>query len=141
MGCPYNLSQRKPLRFSPDEIVGIRIWDTDDSYEQWVYAQILEIWPSLPEPVLEGFLQSADAVPYKVDVHGLGIFYCHRDDHTLLRRPENVPRIPGKRITPRFELRQLPNGKMVKFDHQTLHNWIMEPKLRTRRPLPRPRQR
>jgi len=120
-------SQRKPLRFSPDEIVGIRIWDTDDGFEQWVFGRVLEIWPSLPEPVQEGFLQSADAVPYKVDVHGHGIFYCHRDDHTLLRRPENVPRTPGKRITPRFEPRKLPNGNMVMFDNLTLHNTITQP--------------
>eukprot|EP00419_Tripos_fusus_P005919 CAMPEP_0172688188 /NCGR_PEP_ID=MMETSP1074-20121228/22242_1 /TAXON_ID=2916 /ORGANISM="Ceratium fusus, Strain PA161109" /LENGTH=637 /DNA_ID=CAMNT_0013507795 /DNA_START=61 /DNA_END=1975 /DNA_ORIENTATION=- len=124
-----SVSERKPLRFSPDELVSIRIWDTDDGYEQWANAKVLKIWPSLPGPVLEGFLQSADAVPYKVDAHGHGIFYCHRDDHTLLRLPENVPRIPGKRITPRFELRELPDGKTEKFDNQTLQSWIMEPKI------------
>jgi len=114
-------NQRKPLRFSPDEIVVIRIWDTDGGYEQWVCGRVLEIWPSLPEPVLEGFLQSADAVPYKVDVYGHGIFYCHRDDRTLLRRPENVPRAPGQRLTARFELRE----RM--FDNLTLHDTIMQP--------------
>merc|ERR1719265_1615186 len=124
-----SVSQRKPLRFSPDEIVVIRIWNTDDGYEQWVCGRVLEIWPSLPEPVLEGFLQSADAAPYKVDAHGHGIFYCHRDDYTLIRLPENVPRIPGKRISQRFELRKLPDGKTEKFDNERLKTTIMEPKI------------
>lgn len=114
--------QRKPLRFSLNERVVIRIQDNGDGFEQWVCGQVLEIWPSLPFNKEEGFLKSADAVPYAIAVEGRGAFYCHRDEHTLIRHPDNVPRTPGKRITPRFEKRKRPDGTMEEFDHLTLRS-------------------
>merc|ERR1712187_1004929 len=77
--------------------------------------------PGLPG---EGLLMSADCVPYLVLTEDDEIFYCHRDDHTLIRSPENVPRTPCKGVSQRFELRKRPDGTSERFDHVTLQSRI-----------------
>mmetsp|Transcript_6848 Transcript_6848/g.8849 ORF Transcript_6848/g.8849 Transcript_6848/m.8849 type:complete len:266 (-) Transcript_6848:362-1159(-) len=118
--------RRLPLRFGPGDEVGIRVWDSIDGYEHWVRGKVAEIWPALPKPVEAGFLKSADAVPYKIVADAGGAFHCHRDDHTLIRLPQNVPRKPGKTISKRFENRELADGRIERFDHMTLRGRVMD---------------
>eukprot|EP00404_Azadinium_spinosum_P059534 CAMPEP_0180704188 /NCGR_PEP_ID=MMETSP1038_2-20121128/7018_1 /TAXON_ID=632150 /ORGANISM="Azadinium spinosum, Strain 3D9" /LENGTH=254 /DNA_ID=CAMNT_0022735995 /DNA_START=179 /DNA_END=940 /DNA_ORIENTATION=- len=113
-------NQRKPLRFNLKDKVAIRVQDHSDGYEQWVCGEVLEVWPVLKGKPKEGFLRTAEAVPYKVAVEKRGVFYCHRDEHTLIRLPENIPRTLVKTISKRFENRKLPDGAVEKFDHVTL---------------------
>jgi len=112
---------RKPLRFALGDAVAIRIWDHDDGREQWALGLITAVWHPLPGPHdAEGFLASGEAVPYRVQVEGEGSYLCIRDEHTLIRKPENVPRTLGFGISKRFEKRKLPDGTVEKFDHLTL---------------------
>lgn len=127
--APLKLDRNKPLRFSVGDGVAIRVNDRDDGYEQWMDGCISEVWPSLPyEKEEDSFLKSAEAVPYKVSLQGNPnqTFYCHRDDHTLIRKPENKPRTSAKTISKRFEKRKLDNGLIEKFDHVTLRGKIVE---------------
>merc|ERR1712039_143403 len=100
------------------------IWDRDDGYENWVQGKIVEIWPKFPKPPGGGMDREwAEALPYKVAVQELaqyGPFFCHRDEHSLIRSPENVPRVLGKRVTGRMEKRRLEDGTLEMFDHVTL---------------------
>jgi len=68
-------------------------------------------------------METASAVPYMVAVRANDqTFYCHRDDHTLIRKPENKPRSLGKTIAKRFEFRQSEDGTVEQFDHVTLRS-------------------
>lgn len=113
---------RKVLRFGPGEEVAIRVQDRPDGYEQWVCGRVSEVWPALPGRVGRGFLTTASHCAYKVNVGRGNDFYCHRDDHTLIRLPANIPKKPGKTISKRFENRKLPDGSVERFDHVTLRS-------------------
>lgn len=120
------IDRRPSLRFAPGDEVGIRVRDKSDGYEQWIHGKVVEIWPALPKPAQTGLLWSADAIPYKIVVAKGGAFYCHRDDHTLIRLPQNVPRVPVKTISKRFENRELADGRVERFDHMTLRGRIVD---------------
>merc|ERR1712100_826531 len=103
------VEKRKPLRFNVNDQVSIRIQDNKDGYEQWVSGTVMQTWSVLPGPrQTQGLMVSAEAVPYKVVVDKRGAFYCHRDDHTLIRDKENAPKTLGKSIAKRFETRTRP---------------------------------
>jgi len=115
--------QRKMLRFSVGDNVAIRVKDDSSGYEQWKKGTVIEVWSKLPGKVQEGFLASAEAVPYLVELDATKNdekFYCHRDDHTLIRKPDNIPQKLGKTISNRFETKTLDDGSVVKFDHVSL---------------------
>eukprot|EP00415_Alexandrium_ostenfeldii_P002595 UN2595 len=65
-------------------------------------------------------MKTASHVPYTVNADDGNAYHCHLDDHTLIRRPGNVPRVPGKSISKRFEERTLSDGTVEKFDHATM---------------------
>lgn len=118
---------RKPLRFALGDAAAIRIWDHDDGREQWALGPVTAVWHPLPGPHgEEGFLASGEAVPYRVQVEGEGSYLCIRDEHTLIRKPENVPRTLGFGISKRFEKWKLPDGKVEKFDHLTLRGRVVQ---------------
>jgi len=54
-----------------------------------------------------------------LDDNPLETYYCHWDDHSLIRKPENKPLTLGKTISKRFELRPLNDELMEEFDHAT----------------------
>lgn len=127
--APTAFDKTKPLRFSVGDPVAIRVRDRNDGFEQWADGTIMDLWPAFPGVVDEDdFLKAAAAVPYLVALKGMAhqTFYCHRDDHTLVRKPENKPQRPMKTISKRFEMRQLQNGAFEKFDHVTLRGKKME---------------
>jgi len=126
--APMDLNRTKPLRFSLGDIVGIRVMDCSDGYERWKVGKVVATWPALPCAATTGFLKSATAVPYKIQLQEdfRQLFYCHRDEHTLVRRPENIPQTPTKTISQRFEKRRLENGLIEKFDHVTLLGKIID---------------
>lgn len=124
--CISEKGRRKPLRFSLNEKVAIRVQDTKDGYEHWIQGNVADVWHTLPGHCeKEGFLTTADAIPYKIVVADNATFFCHLDEHTLIRRPENVPRTPGRTISKRFERRRLPDGSMEQFDHVALRSKIL----------------
>jgi len=125
--APMSLSKSKPLRFNLEDTVAIRVMDSSKGYEQWKVGKVVEVWPALPGAAPTGFLKSADAVPYKIELQEdfRQRFYCHRDEHTLIRKPENVPQTPTKAISKRFEKRRLADGSIEKFDHLTLRGKIL----------------
>jgi len=113
----------QPLRFKLSDRVGIRVQDNADGYENWLCGNVVEVWPTLPgNHETQGFLASANSVPYKVLTDDKIAFYCHRDDHTLIRKAENVPQTQVKTISSRFERRQLLDGTFIKFDHVTMRS-------------------
>lgn len=124
--APTKLNKAKPLRFSLNDAVAIRVKDDDAGFEQWIDGKILEVWPAFPGPVGEGFLQTAETAPYLVETQGNQTFYCHRDEHTLIRKPENKPRTLSKTLSKRFEVRKLDNGEFEKFDHVTMRGKRVE---------------
>ena len=64
-------------------------------------------------------MKTADTAPYLVQTGERGAYYCQRDEHTLIRKPENVPRSLGKAISQRFEKRTSADGTVEVFDHVT----------------------
>ncbi|CAK0883647.1 unnamed protein product, partial [Prorocentrum cordatum] len=118
---------RKPLRFALGDAVAIRIWDHDDGREHWARGIVTAVWHPLPGPHdAEGLFASGEAVPYRVQVEGEGSYLCVRDEHTLIRRPENAPRTPGIGISKRFEKRKLKDGTVENFDHLTLRGRVVQ---------------
>jgi hypothetical protein len=126
--APIGFDKAKKPSFSVGDAVAIRVKDRHDGYEQWADGKIVEVWPVFPGPKGEGFLKFAEAVPYLVSLQDNQnqTFYCHRDEHTLIRKPENKPRTQRKTISKRFEIRKLDNGSFEKFDHVTLRGKIVE---------------
>merc|ERR1719221_2028950 len=119
---------RQPLRFGIGDKVCIRIWDREDGYENWKAGEVTSVWSKIrPKPSGTSFLEEwADAIPYKVDVEHLGLFYCHRDDHTLIRKVENAPRTLLKTMSKRMEKRKLEDGTLEVFDHVTCRRRIVK---------------
>lgn len=122
--APLVPDRSKPLRFAVGDAVAIRVKDNDDGYEQWADGNVVDVWYEFPEPMGQGFVRTAAVVPYKVSLQSdpNQTYFCHRDEHTLIRKQENKPRITGKTISKRFERRQLDNGSFEKYDHVTLRS-------------------
>jgi len=114
--------RRQSLRFAHQDSVCIRVRDSADGNEHWIPGQVVELWPGLRGEPGEGFLVSAESVPYLVLAQDDTAYYCHLDDHTLIRKPENAPKVPVKGISKRFEHRKLPDGSVERFDHVTLRS-------------------
>jgi len=120
--------KRKPLRFGLEDKVCIRIWDEPKGYEKWVPGKVVELWPSLPKPKKKGHdYEWAEGLPYKVSVDSLGDFFCHWDDHTLIRKAENAPQTAVKSISKRMEKRKREDGTLEVVDHVTLRRRTVGP--------------
>lgn len=119
------VESRKPLRFADGDRVAIRVKDLSGGYENWMLAGIVSTWTEMPLPSRLGNahrLKPHVIVPYVLMSEGREVFYCHRDDHTLIRKPEHVPQIPLKSISKRFEKRRCSDGTVEMFDHVTLRS-------------------
>merc|ERR1711972_679765 len=108
-------SRRPKLRFAIGDGVVCRIRnDPKDSLEQWVRGAIGSVWPQLPGDDTWHMGGSSgkypDIVPYKVDLASGGWVYCHRDDHTLIRRQGMEPLTRVQGISKRMEVRTCADG-------------------------------
>lgn len=110
---------RKPLRFSAGDQVAIRVMDLPTGFENWRRGRVLSTWMELSIGPAEG-----KVVPYVIQTDR-GTYYCHRDDHTLIRQPEHVPQTLQKSISKRFEQRKRPDGTLEVFDHATLRSKLV----------------
>lgn len=113
------------LRFSCGDSVGFRVGDHDDGSDQWFNGVVRETWAKLSGPCTFEEIQFAQFVTYRLEVdpsHAFeeSVFYCHRDDHTLIRKPQNIPQIRTRGISKRMEKRRLVDGAWEMFDHVTL---------------------
>jgi len=125
--APIAFDKAKKLRFGVGDAVAIRAMDTSNGFECWLDAKVSETWATLPFEKEEGMLKAAEAVPYVVVSKDHNVtFYCHRDEHTLIRKPENKPQKPGKTVSKRFEIRERTDGKKEKFDHVTLRGKVVD---------------
>jgi hypothetical protein len=117
--------QDKPkLRFPVGEKVVCRIRNTSsDGLEQWVPGTISGTWPKLSGPMewdmgdVSG--RFPEQVPYSIDLESGKMLYCHRDDHTLIRRAGLEPQTRLRGISKRLEVRKKADGSKEKFDHST----------------------
>lgn len=90
--APPKIDKSKPLRYGLGDAVAIRVMDNDEGFEQWMDGKITEGWPALPGhrgQELPFGLMPAESVPYLVSLKANPdrTFFCHRDDHTLIRKP------------------------------------------------------
>jgi len=114
---------RKPkLRFALGDKVACRIRNTqEDGLENWVTGSIGEIWPKIGEAAWDiGGMTGKfpDIVPYKIELAS-GWVYCHRDDHTLIRREGMQPITRVKGISKRIEHVTVADGSKFCIDHVT----------------------
>jgi len=117
---------KKPkLRFAVGDKVVCRIKSSpEDGLEVWVAGFVSETWPSIGDaswdmgPAAGKF---PDVVPYKVDFSsGSGKWvYCHRDDHTLIRREGMQPQTRVKGTSKRMEVLKESDGVSFRIDHVT----------------------
>lgn len=116
-------SSKSKLRFALGDKVVCRICnDPQDGLEQWVSGKISETWPKLPGEhkwsMGEVSGNYPDVVPYKIDLVS-GWVYCHRDDHTLVRRQGLQPQTRVRGISKRMELLKCADGTRERIDHVT----------------------
>eukprot|EP00746_Dinoflagellata_sp_MGD_P123553 gnl/MRDRNA2_/MRDRNA2_58180_c0_seq2.p1 gnl/MRDRNA2_/MRDRNA2_58180_c0~~gnl/MRDRNA2_/MRDRNA2_58180_c0_seq2.p1 ORF type:complete len:391 (+),score=64.18 gnl/MRDRNA2_/MRDRNA2_58180_c0_seq2:73-1173(+) len=123
-------SNKPKLRFAVGDKVVCRIRnDHKDDLEQWVPGEISSIWPTIPGnetwDMGEASGEFPNLVPYKVElkhagaVHMGGWIYCHRDDHTLIRRQGMEPKIRVRGMSKRIEVRKGEDGYTETIDHLT----------------------
>lgn len=116
-------AQKKKLRFTLCDKVVCRICsDPKDGLEVWVQGTIAEIWPKIGEASWDMGEVSGkfpDAVPYKVNLASGQWVYCHRDDHTLIRKEGMQPVTRVKGISKRMEIVTKADGSKVCIDHVT----------------------
>merc|ERR1719335_1332433 len=117
-------SSKPKLRLAVGDKVVCRVRnDPKDGLEQWVPGAISFIWPKLSgdEAWNMGGVSGKfpSCVPYKVDLTAGGWIYCHRDDHTLIRRQGMEPQARVRGISKRMELRKNEDGSQEKIDHVT----------------------
>jgi len=111
------------LRFAVGEKVVCRICSSpQDGLEQWVAGEVSEIWPVLPGEKAWNMGEVAgeypDVVPYKVTLAS-GWVFCHKDDHTLIRRENMQPLTRVRGISKRMEVRKHADGSKEHIDHVT----------------------
>merc|ERR1712232_1018472 len=98
------------LRFAVDAPVGFRVADTPEGFDKWLTGVVDSHWYELP---------NGKIVPYKLKTETGQVYYCHRDEHTLIRSKENIPQERVKTIAVRIEKRQREDGTWEKYDHVT----------------------
>mmetsp|Transcript_108931 Transcript_108931/g.232777 ORF Transcript_108931/g.232777 Transcript_108931/m.232777 type:complete len:358 (-) Transcript_108931:70-1143(-) len=122
---------RKPrTRFAVGEKVVCRVRNSpDDGLERWVPGAVSEVWPKLAGQKMWDFDgvtgNFADIVPYKVVLDSGTWIYCHRDDHTLIRREGMEPQTRVRGISKRMELRKGKDGRKERVDHTTERRKLM----------------
>jgi len=120
---PYTASKEPKLRFALGDKVVCRIRNSPvDGLENWVPGVISKIWPNIGEATWDlGELSGKfpDVVPYKIDLASGRWVYCHRDDHTLIRREGLQPVTRVKGISKRMELVKEADGSTFRVDHVT----------------------
>jgi hypothetical protein len=120
-------SNRPKLRFAVGDKVRCRVQNNpNDDLEQWEMGQVTSIWPQLCMPgdyntwVLGDVSgKYADAVPYQVDLMTGRWIYCHKDDHTLIRREGLQPVTRVRGMSKRIEVRKGEDGSKERIDHVT----------------------
>jgi len=117
-------SSKPKLRFALGDNVVCRVRnDLKDGLEQWVPGVISLLWPKLPGDhnwrMGDFSGQYPDLVPYKVDLASGVWVYCHRDDHTLIRRKGMEPQTRVRGISKRMEVRTCEDGSRERVDHVT----------------------
>jgi len=103
----------KPTRFSQGERVAFRIHDRTDGFDQWLCGKVVATWCELKD---------GKKIPYELcsdDDDDLTKYFCHNDDHTLIRTVDNIPAERCKTIAPRMEKRKLEDGQIECIDHVT----------------------
>lgn len=119
-------THKHKLRFALGDKVVCRIQNhPDDGLENWVPGFISEIWPEIGEAawdVGEASGKFPNVVPYKIELSACKSgrwVYCHRDDHTLVRREgmQSVVRVKG--ISKRIEHLTGADGDKFCIDHVT----------------------
>jgi len=116
---------RKPrTRFAVGERVVCRVRNsTDDGLERWVPGTVSEVWSELAGEQMWKFYGVSGnfprIVPFKVDLDSGSWIYCHRDDHTLIRREGMEPQTRVRGISKRMELRKAKDGSKERIDHAT----------------------
>jgi len=119
-------SKKPKLRFTVGDPVVCRIRnDPKDGLEQWVPGAIEKVWPKLPGEnggtwhIGGASGKFPDMVPYRIELASGGCIYCHRDDHTLIRRQGMEPMTRVKGISKRMEVRKCGDGVEERIDHVT----------------------
>lgn len=118
---------RPKLRFKVGDNVCCRVRSNpEDDLEQWESGEVNDVWPRLPvhlEPTWdmgEFAGRYAEYVPYQVLLAaGRKLIYCHRDDHTLIRREGMQPSTRVKGISKRLEIVKHADGSSEMIDHVT----------------------
>lgn len=123
MFCAQHYVTLPKLRFAPGERVSFRVEDGEGGLDQWLCGTVKETWPNIPGPCEFAGVQFCDTVPYSLEADSTTgrserTYYCHRDDHTLVRREDHMPQKRRKGIAQRMEKRALA-GSTVIFDHAT----------------------
>lgn len=116
-------TKRPKLRFGVGDKIVCRVRNSpQDGLEQWVPGVINEIWPALPGEekwdMGDASGKYPDVVPYKINLAS-GWVFCHKDDHTLIRREGMQPVTRVRGISKRMELRQCADGSKERIDHVT----------------------
>jgi len=114
---------RKPkTRFTVGDKVVCRVHSNiDDGLEQWVSGTVSLTWAKLGTVSLTSEINRAylDLVPYKINLNSGGWIYCHKDDHTLIRREGLQSQIRFRGTSKRMEVRQSEDGTKERVDHAT----------------------
>jgi len=115
---------RKPkLRFAVGDDIACRIRNNpEDGLENWVRGCITEVWPNIGVATWdmgEATGKFSEIVPYKVNLASDKWVYCHRDDHTLIRRQGMQPRTRIKGTSKRMETVTEEDGRRIRIDHVT----------------------
>lgn len=115
--------KRPSLRFALGDKIVCRIRNNpEDGLENWVPGLISDIWPSIGEAswdMGEVAGKFPDVVPYKITLASGKSIYCHKDDHTLVRREGMQPTTRVKGISKRMEYIKAADGSKTCVDHVT----------------------
>merc|ERR1712232_239995 len=123
--CTEIYSTPPKLRFACGDRVAFRIEDSADGLDQWLCGQVKETWSKLEGPHTFDGVKFAMEVPYLLEADSSEslselCYYCHKDDHTLIRKENHAPQTRTRGIAKRMEKRLGPDGTFEMFDHVTL---------------------
>jgi hypothetical protein len=120
------LTSRPKLRFAVGDKVCCRIRNSpNDGLEQWVSGEVVALWPKAFRDLdatwdmgeASGIF--SDVVPYEVvEIPSGRRIYCHRDEHTLIRREGFQPLERVRGVSKRMEAIKNKDGKEL-IDHVT----------------------
>lgn len=112
-------TSRVKLRFGLGDKVICRVEnDAEDWLEVWVPGFVKGVWPSIGEASWS-LGKLANVVHYKVELATGKWIYCHRDDHTLIRRQGMQPKSRVAGISKRYENIVEPRGRKFRLDYET----------------------